>query len=389
MKRILLCPLLLFALAFTLAACNSPAQPTEVPTEPPTEAPTEAPTEPGPIDPFTEEEYQAWFLAEARPLKDFYAAYDEIPEGDGIYHMVYNYVFREGYTPREHYRYDGCYTYTNEEKPAQPVYFRGDTALYFFDDYDAYDNPRPEEDTLINIQDPAIYGLLEEFVFSLTFEAGGNSKTSSLSSALFFTQSLDGTKTYYWICRDGVVYRGESSHIVEAVAATRKLPRNVTAAIYAVKHTFFYSAIPHIYYAREGAFDPTSREYAPVEITVYQNGQEKPLTIAESQEFLRLVSDPNEDENGDLLFSCFVRTNCGMGDRGEKLLDFTLYSIKSDGSTGNSITYSLYEDGKIVRHHEPFIEFPVPEIVDCLYVDHIYISRSNFDTQAILDFLNS
>lgn len=387
MKRTLLCLLLLFTPAFTLAACNSPAQPTEVPTEPP----TEAPTEPLPTDPFTEAEYNAWFLGTALPVDGIYDAYDAHETEGTIYQRVFTQFSRPSdYVPQMEpqglYRYDNFCTYTNEDQSVKRVYFRGHTTLSLFDNAGT-DLPFPSNDLLVSVQDPAIFGLLEEFVFSQTFTQGGKGPAWNYLFTTFVTENLDGQVTTYTIFRDGTVLRNEDEEAVQ------KLDRRVTAAIFAVKHAYAGSTTRQEVYADAILdFDPEHTEFSWLQVLIEQNGKTLRLTPEESMAFLRMVSDPYVDYNQEIGYKCFLRSNCGIGERGEKLLDFSLVTVYADGRDDHSRgTYSLYEDGKVVYKDRYFMEYwgSHISILDQLLVDRYVISRSNFDTQAILDFLNS
>lgn len=383
MKKILWISLILLSLLAVLAACAQEGGGTLPNMEQKETGPATASND---SDPFREAEYRAYALGSALSVESFDGA-AEAHEADGkVYHRVYSQTL--GVTElvsKALYRYDSFYTYTNENISEKPVYFHGDTALYLYEDADT-EMSLPDGDTLVNIQDPSVFGLLEDFIFSLSFEDGGEKPIWEHHEALFIVRGLDKTETAYTIYRDGTVFRNEDEQ------ASQKLSEEVTAAIFAVKYAHARGANKRAIYADEEIyFNPDFADFGHVHIEVARNGQNQRLSMEESREFLRLVSDPAGEWEANFGYECFIRSNCGMGNRGEKLLDFTLFRVYEDGREDPMRTYSLYEDGKVVNEDNYYFEYRGSHIptIDQLLIDRYIISRSNFDTQAILDFLNS
>ncbi len=383
MKKILWISLILLSLLAVLVACAHDGGETLPPMG---QGNTEPPTPADPPDPFSEEEYKAWALGVALNEDDYYEAADAHEVDGRVYQRVTSQTsFPPVFDFQAIYRYDHFFTYSSENEAVNPVWFRGKTSLFIFDNAGT-DLPLPSDSLLVNIQDPAVFGLLEEYVLSQSFAKEGTRPEWNHHYVMFIVRDLSGKETTYTIYREGTVIRNDTEF------ASCKLEETVTAALFALKYAYARSASKQEVYADE-VFDFSSEfaESGLIQITVTQDGENRRLNSAESREFLRLVSDPTPDGMTDIAYNCFLRSNCGMGERGEKLLDFTLLHVYEDGAEEPMWTYSLYEDGKVVYKDNYYMEYQGNHIstLDHLFIDRYIISRSNFDTQAVLDFLNS
>lgn len=347
---------------------------------------TTAPTEPQYPDPFPSDAYTPWAVGTVQSADTFDDAMADHEAGGTVYQVVSDQTFESGMTRRHIYRYDHFPTYSNEMQETEPVWFRGHTALYLFDSAST-ELPLPTEDMLVNIGEPGLYGLQEQYVFSLSFAPATQATANRNHAALFLTRDQEGAETSYIIYRDGTVIRNENE------VAQELLPEDVTALLFAVKYAYSHAAQQHHTYA-DVATDFEEFGMGVIRVTVRQGEQEWTLTEAESQTFLSLLSDrPGaEDDFEDYSFCSFLRCNGTVEDLGEPVLEFTLVQTMPDGVTKPGRTYTLYDSGK-VAHKLPYDleEYRGSDIptLDRLLIDRWLISRTNFDVQAIVTFLAS
>ena len=353
---------------FLLAACAS----------------TRIATTPHP-DPFPDHAYTPWVVGIVQSADTFDDAMADHEANGTVYQVVYDQTFGNGTTGRNIYRYDNFPTYSSETQEAEPVWFRGHTALYLFDSAST-ELPLPTEDMLVNIAEPGLYGLLEKTVFSLSFSPMAEPAPRA-HAATFLTRDREGTETSYTIYRDGTVIRNDNE------VAQELLPEDVTALLFAVKYTHNHAALKHHTYAY-AATDFEEFGMGVVRVTVRQGEQEWTLTESESQTFLGLLSDQPgaEDDFADYSFRCFIRSNGSVEDLGEPVLEFTLVRTLPDGATKPGRTYTLYDSGKVVsKEAYTFGEYQGSDIptLDRLLMNRWLISRTDFDVSAPLSFLDS
>lgn len=383
MKRRLSLLASIILLFFLFAAC-SPEQPPSVQEDPSSPTSTTTPTVPEYPDPFPSDAYTPWSLGTVQSADTFDDAMAD-HEADGtVYQLVIDQTFGSGMTRRNIYRYDHFPTYSSETQETEPVWFRGHTALYLFDSAST-ELPLPTEDALVNIGEPGLYGLLEQYVFSLSFVPATAVPANRNHAALFLTRDREGAETSYTIYRDGTVIRNEGE------VAQELLPEDVTALLFAAKYLHNHASQKYHTYAY-AATDFQEFGMGVVRVTVRQGEQEWTLTEVESQTFLSQLSDQpgGEDDFADYSFRSFLRCNGTVEDLGEPVLEFTLVRTMPDGATKPGRTYTLYDSGK-VAHKLPYSlgEYQGGDIptLDRLLIDRWFISRSNFDVQAVLSCL--
>lgn len=371
-------------LLLSLFAACSPEQPPSVQPSPSEPTSPTTPTTPKHPDPFPSNAYTPWVLGTVQSADTFDDATAD-HEADGtVYQLVIDQTFGNGMARRHIYRYDHFPTYSSETQETEPVWFRGHTALYLFDSAGT-ELPLPTEDSLVNIGEPGLYGLLEQHVFSLSFVPATAVPANRNHAVYFLTRDREDTETGYTIYRDGTVIRNEGE------VAQELLPEDVTALLFAAKYLHNHAAQKYHTYA-DAATDFQEFGMGVVRVTVRQGEQEWTLTEDESQTFLGLLSDRpgGEDDFDDYSFRSFLRCNGTVEDLGEPVLEFTLVRTMPDGATKPGRTYTLYDSGK-VAHKLPYglEEYGGSDIpmLDQLLIDRWFISRSNFDVQAVLSCL--
>ncbi|MBE6944643.1 MAG: hypothetical protein E7459_00965 [Ruminococcaceae bacterium] len=342
------------------------------------------PTAPEYPDPFPSNAYTPWVLGTVQSADTFDDATADHKADGTVYQLVIDQTFGNGMARRHIYRYDHFPTYSSETQETEPVWFRGHTALYLFDSAGT-ELPLPTEDSLVNIGEPGLYGLLEQHVFSLSFTPATTAAANRNHAVYFLTRDREGAETSYTIYRDGTVIRNENE------VAQELLPEDVTALLFAAKYLHNHAAQKYHTYA-DAATDFQEFGMGVVRVTVRQGEQEWTLTEAESQTFLGLLSDRpgGEDDFDDYSFRSFLRCNGTVEDLGDPVLEFTLVRTMPDGATKPGRTYTLYDSGK-VAHKLPYRleEYQGGDIptLDRLLIDRWFISRSNFDVQAVLSCL--
>ncbi len=368
------------------AACSS-VPPEQTPTTQPSLSDSTSPTTPTApqyTDPFPADAYTPWSPGTIQSADTFDDAMADHEAGGTVYQVVSDQTFGNGTTRRHIYRYDHFPTYSNEIQETEPVWFRGHTALYLFDSAST-ELPLPTEDALVNIGEPGLYGLLEQYVFSLSFAPATGAAANRNHAALFLTRDREGAETRYTIYRDGTVVRNDSE------VAQELLPEDVTALLFAAKYLHNHAAQKYHTYA-DAATDFVEFGMGVVRVTVRQVEQEWTLTEDESQTFLSLLSDQpgGEDDFADYSFRSFLRCNGTVEDLGEPVLEFTLVRTMPDGATKPGRTYTLYDSGKVAsKDAYTFGEYQGGDIptLDQLLIDRWYISHSSFDVQAVLSCL--
>lgn len=383
MKRrssLLVSVILLF---FLFAAC-SPEPPPSVQEGLSGPTSTATPTAPEYPDPFPNDAYAPWVLGTVQSADTFDDATADHEAVGTVYQLVIDQTFGGGMTRRNIYRYDHFPTYSGDIRETEPVWFRGHTALYLFDSAST-ELPLPTEDALVNIGEPGLYGLLEQYVFSLSFVPATAVPANRNHAVYFLTRDREDTETGYTIYRDGTVIRNDNE------VAQELLPEDVTALLFTTKYLHNHAAQKYHTYA-DAATDFVEFGMGVIRVTVRQSEQEWTLTEDESQTFLGQLSDQpgGEDNFADYSFRSFLRCNGTVEDLGEPVLEFTLVRTMPDGATKPGRTYTLYDSGK-VAHKLPYSlgEYQGGDIptLDRLLIDRWFISRSNFDVQAVLSCL--
>lgn len=382
MKHPPLAPLLLILTLSFLVAC-SPASGNEIYESQPSAATS---VNSQLTDPFPSDAYTPWALGIVQSADTFDDAMADHEAGGTVYQLVLDQTFGSGTTRRHIYRYDHFPTYSTETQETEPTWFRGHTALYLFDSAST-ELPLPTEDALVNIGEPGLYGLLEQYVFSLSFVPATAVPANRNHAALFLTRDREGAETSYTIYRDGTVIRNDNE------VAQELLPEDVTALIFAAKYTHNHAAQKYHTYA-DAATDFVEFGMGVIRVSVRQGEQEWTLTEVESQDFLALLSDQPgaEDTFSDYSFRCFIRSNSTVEDLGEPVLEFTLVRTLPDGATKPGRTYTLYDSGKVAsKEAYTFGEYQGGDIptLDRLLIDRWFISRTVFDVSPVLSFLDS
>ena len=298
-----------------------------------------------------------------------------------VYQVVYDQVPGFGMSQRHIYRYDDFPVSLNAHHEAESVWFRGQTQFFLVDDVGT-DLPVNSESAMISITNPGLYALAETSIFSLPFVSISEPVESHCHTVTFITIDLNDIKNAYTIYRDGTVIRNDSE------VAQELLPEDVTALLFAVKYAYRHASQDYHTYA-DAATDFVEFGMGVIRVTVQQGGQEWTLTEDESQTFLGLLSDQpgGEDDFADYSFRSFLRCNGTVEDLGEPVLEFTLVRTMPDGVTKPGRTYTLCDSGK-VAHKLPYglEEYRGSDIptLDQLLINRWFISRSNFDVQAVL-----
>ena len=337
-------------------------------------------------DPFSEGDYKSY------PTASLFGSVDDVEavaahEKDGaVYHIVYEQTISPpALTETCIYRYPAFPAYTNEEDEAT-AWFRGSQALYLFDNA-TNDLPLPSEDQLVNVKDPGAYGLMEDYVFPLTYEAGDYQPSQPMHTVIFLIADRNGGETTYTVYRDGTVTRNHEQ------IASEKLSQPVTDCLFAIKYAYAYSAMTHMTYAdATNDFQDSPKFGGTIRVRLSLDGEERELSTQESQDFLALVSDTprEEDRFCDYSFRCFVRTNCGAGDHGDEVLRFTLMRYYRDGEPDQLMTYTLFSDGKVVGKLDYKMEYSGDvSTLDRLIIDRYVVSKTNFDVQSVQDYLTA
>ena len=269
--------------------------------------------------------------------------------------------------------------------PTEPVEFEG-SSLYVDVCEELTDWHHP---AYLGIRDAQVFGAFKDLILTLDFIDGTPEPTPTRELKVEYKLvSPDGSERIYSIFLDGRVSTDDGK---------------IAASVLTEQQMAYFVAIFDLY-ARsvDKACPYNMRELGPRDAYKVETGDEVLyLTESAGDNFIRLISDKPSDEPDDPLyyefgFRCLTRVNCGTGDHGAALITITqgdFYSVDSTSeesfnSWGN--TYTLYADGTVVaKTSQMAFEGLGYRLAERLRADVYYVSLNRYDTNAVMEYLNS
>ncbi len=222
----------------------------------------------------------------------------------------------------------------------------------------------------IDITDGSIFNAFYEIVVSLDFSGKSSTLSENENKAEYILTDSTGKEAVYTIDRLGNVARDDGEY------ASAPLDKQSTAFFFAVMYTYYPKSYSHLTY------DIITESKA---VRIVRDG--KTTYITGEEDVSRFINAVSEDDDG---FGTSYRFNCGAGDHGEKVLEFSIgdYYEGSEMSQ-NLLVYELYSDGHIACNRQSgFIGGDMylfyDNLCDSIIGDVYYVSTQAFDVNAIL-----